>query len=82
MVVDARVAASVLRIDGINTSSTSENNIGTASSVRDFSSRITQGCHLLRSGSQSKQVFSKRAKPAVLRRLDIISRRSIIVHKR
>ena len=61
MVVDARVAASVVCIDGINTSSTSENNIGPASSFRDFSTRITHGCHLLWSGSQSKQVFLKQS---------------------
>ena len=34
---------------------------------RDPSARINQGCHLLWAGLQSKQVFSKWEKPAVLR---------------
>ena len=61
VVVDARVAVCVLRIDSINRASTSWNNVGT-SSFREI---------LLSSGSQSEQVFSKRAKPVVFRRPEV-----------
>ena len=54
----------------ISIASTTGNNVGTSSSFRDFSTRITQGYHLVWSRSQSKQALKKRAKPAVLRRLD------------
>ena len=53
VVDDARVAACVLRIAGINIAFTTVNNVGTSSLFElDFSTRKTQSYNLLWSGSQ------------------------------
>ena len=66
--VTARVAACVLRIDGINITSTTGNNVGTASSFKEI---LAKDNLLLRVAIETSFLEVNRAKPTVFRRLKV-----------